>query len=149
MGLSNVEFRLGEIEHLPVAESSIDVILSNCVVNLSPDKAKVFREAFRVLKPRGRLAISDVVAIAAIPASLMAQAAALSGCVSGAAAVPALEALLADAGFTDIAVRVRPESREFIKDWLPGSGAEQCVASATITAVKPEVSCCAPGCCTS
>jgi len=149
LGLDNVEFRLGEIEHLPVAEADIDVILSNCVINLSPDKAQVFRESFRVLKPGGRLAISDVVAIAPIPTALKEQAAALSGCVSGATEVETIEALLSDAGFTDIQVQVRPESREFIKDWFPGSGVEQCVASASITATKPSPTCRETGCCSS
>ena len=147
MGVGNVEFRLGEIEHLPVADGTVDVILSNCVVNLSPDKAAVFREAFRVLRPGGRLAISDVVAIADIPPALRAQVEALSGCVSGAAAVTDLEAMLRAAGFATVDVDVRPESREFIKDWLPGSGAENVVASAAITATKPGGACCAPGCC--
>jgi SAM-dependent methyltransferase len=147
MGLDNVEFRLGEIEHLPVAENEIDVILSNCVINLSPDKARVFREAYRVLKPGGRLAVSDIVATAPIPAALRSEVEALSGCVSGAAPVDTLQTMLEEAGFTDVQVSVRPESREFIKDWLPGKGAEHCVASAVITATKPAAPCCQPGCC--
>ena len=100
-----------------------------------------------MLKPGGRLAISDVVAIAPIPDALQAQAAAHSGCVSGAASVETLHALLGNAGFTDIQVDVRPESRQFIKGWFPGSGAEDSVASAVITALKPGGACCAPSCC--
>lgn len=143
----NVEFRLGEIEHLPLADGTVDVILSNCVINLSPDKAQVFRDAFRVLRPGGRLAISDVVAIAELPAELREQAIALSGCVAGAATIQDVESMLTLAGFEDIRVVVRPESRELIRDWFPGSSAEDYVASATIEATKPGGSCCAPGCC--
>lgn len=144
----NVDFRLGEIEHLPVADGTVDVILSNCVVNLSPDKSAVFRDAYRVLKPGGRLAIFDVVATADIPEALAREVVALTGCISGAAPVEVLQTLLQEAGFDDIRVQVKPESRELIKDWIPGSGAERFIASATIEAVKPGgKSCCAPSCC--
>ncbi|HXV77029.1 MAG TPA: arsenite methyltransferase, partial [Candidatus Polarisedimenticolaceae bacterium] len=148
LGTTNVEFRLGEIERLPVADGTIDVILSNCVVNLSPDKAAVFREAFRVLKPGGRLAIADVVATAPLPDALKGDVAALTGCIAGAAEVVTLERLLADAGFDDVQIRVHPESREFIRDWMPGAGVERFVASASIEARKPAgAACCGPSCC--
>ncbi len=149
-GVTNVDFRLGEIEHLPVLDASVDVILSNCVINLSPIKAEVIREAFRVLRPGGRLAISDVVATAPIPERLRGTDSALTGCIGGAAHVDELERMLTETGFAGVAVRPRPESREFIKDWMPESGIEEYVASATVEAVKPAAvrSCCGPECCT-
>lgn len=149
-GATNVEFRLGEIEQLPVRDGEVDAVMSNCVVNLSPDKEAVYREAFRVLKPGGRVAISDVVALAPIPEALRTQAMALSACVAGAATVSDVEAMLTRAGFTDITVEVVGKSREFIANWLPGSRAEEYVASASIRATKPGASksCCGPSCCT-
>jgi SAM-dependent methyltransferase len=144
---NNVEFRLGEIEHLPVADNSVDVVLSNCVLNLSPEKSAAYRESFRVLRAGGRLAISDVVATAAIPAELQNQAAALTGCVSGAAPIDDIRAMLAEAGFTDVAVTIVPQSAQIVGAWLPGI--ERFVASATIEARKPagSNSCCGPECC--
>ena len=139
---TNVEFRLGEIEHLPVADGTVDAILSNCVINLSPEKAAVFGEAFRVLKPGGRLAISDVVATGPIPIELQNQAAALAGCVAGAAPVDDVRAMLAAAGFTNIEVKISPRSAEIVSAWLPGI--EKFVASATIEARKPITSGCCP-----
>lgn len=136
-GYDNVEFRLGEIEHLPVPDASVDVILSNCVINLSPDKAGVFRDAFRVLRSGGRLAISDVVATAVLPDEVRADMDLYSGCISGAADIETLERLLAEVGFTAIDIRPVEESREFIRDWRPGTDLEAYVASASIQAMKP------------
>ena len=146
VGASNVEFRLGEIEHLPVADASVSVILSNCVINLSPDKGSVFREAFRVLQPGGRIAISDVVALRPLPPELAESVRALTGCVAGAASVGELQALLQAAGFEGVKIEPRPESRAIIGQCMPGT--EDYVASATIEATKPGAgSCCAPSCC--
>ncbi len=136
-GTKNVEFRLGEIEHLPVADSTVDVILSNCVINLSPDKEQVYREAFRVLKPGGRLAISDVVAIRPIPTAIHQDFEKHSGCVAGALQVKKLERILRATGFASGAVKVKEQSKEFIKDWFPGSGVEMYVRSADVQGMKP------------
>jgi SAM-dependent methyltransferase len=137
LGAANVEFRLGEIEYLPVADNTADVILSNCVINLVPDKAQVFREAFRILKPGGRLAISDVVNTATLPPDLAADKALMCGCVSGAAPRTEIETWLTAAGFTNIRVTVKPESRDMVKTWAPDRGIENYVASAIIEARKP------------
>lgn len=136
--LANVDFRLGDIERLPVEDASVDVIMSNCVINLAPDKAAVFREAFRVLAPGGRLAISDMVAVGDLPAAIANDPAAYTGCIAGAAPVADLEQMIADAGFEHVRVSVQTQSRALLEDWSPGSGAEQVVASALIEAVKPQ-----------
>ena len=134
--IQNVDFRLGEIEHLPIADGVADVILSNCVINLSPDKPQVYVEAARVLKPGGRLAISDVVAIAPIPGRVKSKLQAHSGCIAGSATVPQCRRMLEKAGFRAIRIGVSEQSAAFIKDWFPGSGAEKYVRSATIEAIK-------------
>jgi len=133
-----------------VADASVDVIISNCVLNLSPDKAAVLREAHRVLKPGGRIAIADVVLLKPLPTALAESIVALTGCVAGAATVAELEAAARAAGFEDVRVVARPESRAVIASWMPGSGAEDHVASATIEARRPAAatrSCCGPTCC--
>jgi len=149
VGAANVEFRLGELEHLPVADGTADVILSNCVINLVPDKPQVFREAFRVLKPGGRLAISDVVNTKPLTPELAADRALVCGCVAGAAPALEIEAWLQAAGFRDIRVSVKAESRDLVASWAPGRGIEDFVAAAIIEARKPASgeACCAPGCC--
>ncbi|RMG91180.1 MAG: methyltransferase domain-containing protein [Zetaproteobacteria bacterium] len=134
---TNVEFRLGEIEHLPVADSAADVVMSNCVINLSPDKPQVFCEAFRVLKPGGRLAISDVVATAVMPEEMKNDPYLHAGCMAGAELIEDLECMLSTAGFCHISIVPKDESREFIRDWAPERGVENYVASAFIKAVKP------------
>jgi len=134
---ANTEFRLGEIEHLPVADESINVIISNCVINLSPDKPQVFKEAFRVLKSGGRLAVSDVVATAVLPEDVKKDLTLYAGCMAGAAAIPELQDILASAGFKEIRIQPKDSSREFIRDWAPGRKIEDFVVSANITARKP------------
>ena len=134
---NNVEFRLGEIEHLPVADSIADVIISNCVINLSPNKPQVFRETFRVLKSGGRLAISDVVATIELPEEMRNDEKLIAGCMGNASLIEDLETIMQDAGFIDINIQPKDESKEFIKDWAPGRGVEDYVVSATIEAIKP------------
>ena len=136
LSIKNVEFRLGEIEHLPVPDSSVDVIISNCVINLSPEKIDVFQEAARVLKPGGRLAILDIVALQTLPAEIKNDLSLISGCVGGTEHIEDIENMLQGAGFTDIRIRPRPESRESIRQWFPGRNLENYVASATIEAIK-------------
>jgi len=138
VGATNVEFRLGEIEHLPIADSTADVVISNCVINLVPDEEQVYREAFRVLKPGGRIAIADVVNTAPLPTELASDATLLCACLAGAATTRQIEGWLATAEFTDIHITVKPGSRELVESWAPGRGIEDYVASATIEACRPE-----------
>lgn len=143
-GYANVEFRLGEIERLPVADATADVIISNCVINLSPDKPAVFRESFRVLREGGRLAISDVVASGALPEELRNDLSLYSGCVAGASPIVELEEMLVEAGFEHIRIVPKDESKSFMEQWAPGQHITDFVVSATIEARKPEASsaCC-------
>jgi len=135
---SNVEFRLGEIEHLPMADASVDVIISNCVINLPPEKAKVFQESFRVLKPGGRLAISDIVATAELPDKLKNDMTLFTGCMSGASSIADITDMLKNAGFDEIEIKPKDESKEFIRNWVPDSNIEDYIISATIEAIKPK-----------
>jgi arsenite methyltransferase len=157
-GASNVEFRLGEIEHLPVPDACADVLISNCVINLAPDKRAVYADAFRVLRPGGRIAISDVVAMQPLPAALADDVAAHCGCVAGAALATDVATMLRDLGFVDVRVEPDPSSADVIAGWAPGRGFERYVASAQIRATKPGAgtradagtktgACCGPECC--
>jgi SAM-dependent methyltransferase len=139
IGAKNVEFRLGEIEHLPVADSSVDIIMSNCVINLSPDKLSVYRDAFRVLKPGGRLAIADIVATAPLPEKVQKDLALVAACVGGAATIDDTKEMLEEAGFVEIKVKPKDKSRELIRAWDPSKSdnAGDYVVSAYIEAVKP------------
>lgn len=133
----NVEFRLGEIEHLPVADSIVDVILSNCVINLSPDKPQVFAEAFRVLRPGGRLAITDVVQTASMPKSIQTDPESVAACVGGAATSDSLESMMMDTGFVDVVIDPKDNSEEFIREWSADHPLEEYLVSARIEARKP------------
>ncbi len=133
-GYRNVEFRLGEIEHLPVGDASVDVVISNCVINLAPDKGRVYREAFRVLRPGGHLAVSDVVATRPITAKERADPSLWSSCSSGALEASKVKTLLNRAGFVDVRIRLR--DLENAPDSLKGQ-ASLGVVSADIQATKP------------
>lgn len=135
-GDDTVEFRLGEIEHLPVADGTADVIISNCVLNLSPDKPQVFREAARVLRPAGRLAISDVVRTAELPDEVQIDPESVSACIGDAAAPAELDVMLEDAGFVDVSIEPKGDD-EFITEWHPDLDPREYVTSARITARKP------------
>ena len=132
-----VEFRLGEIEHLPVADETVDVVISNCVVNLSPDKPQVFRDAYRVLRPGGRLAISDVVQTAPFPPDVRTDPDSLAGCIAGASTIDALETMLAEVGFEDVRIDPKEESESFIREWDDERDLSEYIVSATIEARKP------------
>ncbi len=137
VGATNVEFRLGEIEHLPIADESIDVIISNCVINLSPDKEQVFAEAFRVLKPGGRLQVSDIVWTETVPEAIKEDMEQWAGCIAGALQEEEYLNFIRAAGFEQVSSTT--------SEYAEGKG----VASAAVVAVKPAAggSCCGPDCC--
>lgn len=136
IGYNNVEFRLGEIENLPVADSSIDVIISNCVINLSLEKDKVFKEIYRVLKNGGRLSISDVVATAQLPEDIRNDLSMMSGCIAGAEYVENIRNMLQEAGFSNIKLTPKDNSKEIINSWVPNKNIEDFIASYVIEATK-------------
>jgi len=146
-GHSNVSFRLGEIEALPVADASVDVIISNCVINLCPDKRPVYQEAFRVLRPGGRLAVSDVVAREQLSDEVKRDLALHSGCLAGATLHTDLIRVLEESGFAEIAIRAKGNSDAVITSWGSKRGFESKVFAAEVTATKPISACCASTCC--
>jgi len=148
-GLDNVEFRLGEIEHLPAADASVDVVISNCVINLSPDKPQVWREIARVLKPGGRVAASDMALLRPLPGEVREMVEAMVGCVAGAVLVQEYQAMVEAAGLRDVALRPKPEyvaALESFQDPLykkiaaslpPGSRPADFITSLDVQARKP------------
>lgn len=137
-GYTNVDFRLGEIEHLPVADCTVDVIISNCVINLALDKEQVFQEAYRVLKPTGRLSISDVVATAPLPQNVKEDLSLIANCIGGAEYIETIEGMLRNSGFENIRMTPKDNSKEIIHSWAPDRSPEDYVASYLIEAVKGE-----------
>ena len=137
--IQNVEFRLGEIENLPVADNCVDIIMSNCVINLSPDKLRVYQDAYRILKPGGRLAISDVLATAQLPDEIRNDLSLVGACIGGALTIEDTERLLQEAGFQNIKITPKDNSRELIREWDPNKSIKglDYVVSAYIEAFKP------------
>jgi ubiquinone/menaquinone biosynthesis C-methylase UbiE len=147
-GFSNVEFRLGEIEHLPAADASVDVVISNCVINLSPDKPQVWREIYRVLKPGGKACVSDLALKQPIPEQILKSASALVGCIAGAVLIDDTIEMAKKAGFSNIQIDEKPQSIEVmidsndplykkVLDLLPsGTKVSDYVVSVNITALK-------------
>lgn len=158
-GLSNVEFRLGEIEHLPVADASVDVIISNCVINLSPDKQQVWREIGRVLKPGGRVAVSDMALVKPLPPEVLKMVEALVGCVAGAALVSETGRMAQEAGLTDIVLKLKPAYveamtsfedplyRKLLEHLPAGTKAADFITSLEVQARKAGGDCCGSECC--
>lgn len=148
-GLENVEFRLGEIEHLPLADATVDAIMSNCVINLSPDKPQVWREISRVLKPGGRVAVSDLALLKPLPQAILEMVEALVGCVAGAVLVSETERMAKEAGLTDIVLNPKsgyidgmvdgqdPLYQKIIANLPAGTKPGEYVTSLEITARKP------------
>ncbi len=160
-GLNNVEFRLGEIEHLPVADHSVDAIISNCVINLSPDKAQVWREMARVLKPGGRVAVSDMALVKPLPPEVLKLVEARIGCVAGAVLVSETGCMAREAGLTDLVLKSKPGYVEALTDWedplyqkllelLPAdTKPADYITSLEVQALKPKGECSRKECCES
>ena len=148
-GLNNVEFRLGEIENLPVADASVDVVISNCVLNLSPDKPRVWHEIARVLKPGGRVAVSDLALLQPLPESVRADVEALVGCIAGAVLVEETRRMAQEAGLAEIVLEPKPQYIESMTDWQdplyrkmleslpPGTKPADLITSLNVRARKP------------
>ncbi len=148
-GLNNIEFRLGEIEHLPVADACVDVVISNCVLNLSPDKPQVWREIARVIKPGGRVAVSDLALLRPLPQEIREMLEALVGCIAGAVLIDETRTMMQAAGLTDIRLTQKPEYvkalgevrdplyRKIIERLPPGTSPTDFITSLDIAARKP------------
>ncbi|MGB7745693.1 MAG: arsenite methyltransferase [Verrucomicrobiia bacterium] len=157
--LDNVEFRLGEIEHLPVADNSVDVIISNCVINLSPAKPQVWREMARALKPGGRVAVSDMALLKPLPPEVLKMVEALVGCVAGAALVSDTERMAREAGLTDIVLKSKPGYveamanfedplyRKIVEHLPAGTKPADFITSLEVQARKLGSDCCGSNCC--
>ena len=153
-GLNNVEFRLGEIEHLPLADASVDVVISNCVINLSPDKPQVWREIARVLKPGGRVAVSDLALLKPLPPAVAESVESLIGCVAGAVLISETERMAKEAGLVGITTQAKSGYIDRMVDWqdplyqkimahLPaGAKPSDSITSLEIKARKPLAGCC-------
>jgi arsenite methyltransferase len=155
-GLDNVEFRLGEIEHLPLADDSVDAVISNCVINLSPDKAQVWREIARVLKPGGRVAVSDLALVKPLPPAIVEMVEAVVGCVAGAVLTSETERMAKEAGLDEVVLQPKaayvdglvdsqdPLYQKILAHLPEGTKASDYITSLEVTARKPEARC---GCC--
>lgn len=158
-GLDNVEFRLGEIEHLPVADSSVDAIISNCVINLSPEKPQVWREIARVLKPGGRVAMSDIALLKPLPPEVLKMIEALVGCVAGAVLVSDTERMAREAGLADVVLKSKPGYvqamtsfedplyRKIVEQLPAGAKPGDYITSLEVQARKAGGACCGDDCC--
>ena len=162
-GLANVEFRMGEIEHLPVADASVDVVISNCVINLSTDKSQVWREIARVLKPGGRVAVSDIVLLRPLPEAVRGAINAYVGCIAGASLIAEVRQMMRNAGLVDVHLAAKSAYvdtltaggddlyRHVAADLPQDASPSDFITSMDITATKPAGACCVPlagsGCC--
>tara|TARA_E500000318_G_scaffold5598_2_gene5704 strand:+ start:4561 stop:5442 length:882 start_codon:yes stop_codon:yes gene_type:complete len=158
-GLDNVEFRLGEIEHLPVADNSVDVVMSNCVINLALDKQGVWNEVARVLKPGGRVAISDMALFKPLPESVKEIVESWAGCIAGAALIEDLQQQMLEAGLQGVNLTPKPEYvkalmnaddplyNKVVAELPSGESVADYITSVDIAAVNPDGACCGTGCC--
>jgi len=132
----NIEFRLGEIENLPIADGSIDIIISNCVINLSPNKPRVYEEAYRVLKSGGRVCLADIATTAELPETIQNDLSLYVGCVSGASTIGHVKSMLEEAGFRDVRITPKDSSKELIDTWSDDRSLSEYIVSVIIEAVN-------------
>lgn len=134
--INNVEFLLGDIENLPLESNSVDVVISNCVINLCEDKQQVYNDIYRVLKQGGRIAISDVAMLKPFSVEILNHSDLLCSCISGAVSIEKMQTIVSKAGFNDVKIAPKYESKEFIKDWSKEDSIEDYVISVNVTAIK-------------